>query len=111
MHGPMAFKAGYSGLNPPMDPKEHFYRHFEAEATGMLLCLIDPVYATGWETHIVLAALQDEIANLGDVAAIGGERQDATDHILAGISRLTNEVSDASEYAPPRDQMLYNQVC
>lgn len=59
---------------------------------------------------MVLAALQDQIANLDDVAATGGERQDATDHILAGISRLTTEVSDASEYAPPRDQMIYTQV-
>lgn len=41
----------------------------------------------------------------------GGERKDATDHILTGISRLTNEVSDASEFAPPRDQMIYNEVC
>lgn len=56
------------------------------------------------------AALQDDIANLGNIAVTGGERRDATDHILAGISRLTTEVSDASEYAPPRDQMIYNQV-
>lgn len=59
---------------------------------------------------VSLIALQDEIANLGDVAATGGERQDATDRILAGISRLTSEVSDASEYAPPRDQMIYTQA-
>lgn len=55
-------------------------------------------------------ALQDEIANLRNVAVTGGERHDATERILSGISRLTNEVSDASQYAPPRDQMIYNQV-
>lgn len=58
----------------------------------------------------ILIALQDDIANLGNIAVTGGERKDATDHILAGISRLTNEVSDASEFAPPRDQMIYNEV-
>lgn len=56
-------------------------------------------------------ALQDDIANLGNIAVTGGERKDATDHILSGISRLTNDVSDASEFAPPRDQMIYNEVC
>ncbi|KAF3763080.1 hypothetical protein M406DRAFT_48782 [Cryphonectria parasitica EP155] len=71
-----------------MDPKEHFYRRFEAQAT----------------------ALQDDIANLGNIAVTGGERKDATDHILASISRLTNEVSDASEFAPARDQMIYTQA-
>ncbi|KUI72051.1 Tubulin-specific chaperone C [Cytospora mali] len=71
-----------------MDPKEQFYRHFESQATS----------------------LQEEIANLGDISAAGGERKDATDRVLGGISRLTNEVSDASEYAPPRDQMIYGQA-
>lgn len=71
-----------------MDPKERFYRHFEAQAT----------------------ALQDDIANLANISSTAGERKDATDHVLGGIARLTNEVSDASEYAPPRDQMIYGQA-
>ncbi|KAJ4388084.1 hypothetical protein N0V93_008689 [Gnomoniopsis smithogilvyi] len=86
--GPVAYNGGFPGLKPTMDPKEHFYRHFESQAT----------------------ALQDDIANLGNIAVTGGERKDATDHILSGISRLTNEVSDASEFAPPRDQMIYNEA-
>lgn len=86
--GPMAYQGGFPGLKPDMDPKERFYRHFEAQAT----------------------ALQEDIANLANIAATGGERKDATDHVLGGISRLTNEVSDASEYAPPRDQMIYGQA-
>ncbi|POS73073.1 tubulin binding cofactor C [Diaporthe helianthi] len=86
--GPMAYKGGFPGLKPEMDPKESFYRHFAAKAT----------------------ALQDEIANLANISSTAGERKDATDHVLSGISRLTNEVSDASEYAPPRDQMIYGQA-
>lgn len=34
MHGPITYAGGFPGLNSSMDPKEHFYRHFEAEATG-----------------------------------------------------------------------------
>ncbi|CAN8105055.1 unnamed protein product [Discula destructiva] len=71
-----------------MDPKEHFYRRFEAQAT----------------------TLNEQIANLGNISVTGGERKDATDHILSGISRLTNEVSDASQFAPARDQMIYNEA-
>ncbi|KAI3401136.1 hypothetical protein diail_282 [Diaporthe ilicicola] len=86
--GPMTYQGGFPGLKSDMDPKERFYRHFEAQAT----------------------ALQEDIANLANIAATGGERKDATDHVLGGIARLTNEVSDASEYAPPRDQMIYGQA-
>ncbi|KAK2607988.1 hypothetical protein N8I77_006626 [Diaporthe amygdali] len=86
--GPMTYKAGFPGLKTDMDPKERFYRHFEAQAT----------------------VLQEDIANLANISPTGGERKDATDHVLSGISRLTNEVSDASEYAPPRDQMIYGQA-
>lgn len=89
-----------------MDPKEHFYRHFEAQATSTSNSITPP----NRPLANTLLALQDEIANLGNIAVTGGERRDATDHILAGISRLTSEVSDASEYAPPRDQMIYSQV-
>lgn len=84
----MAYQGGFPGLKPEMDPKERFYRHFEAQAT----------------------ALQEDIANLANISSTAGERKDATDHVLGGISRLTNEVSDASEYAPPRDQMIYGQA-
>lgn len=86
--GPVAYQGGFPGLKPAMDPKERFYRHFEAQAT----------------------ALQEDIANLANISSTAGERKDATDHVLGGISRLTNEVSDASEYAPPRDQMIYGQA-
>ncbi|ROW09913.1 hypothetical protein VPNG_06331 [Cytospora leucostoma] len=86
--GPVTYNEGFPGLKFNMDPKERFYRHFESQTL----------------------ALQEEIANLGNISAAGGERKDATDHVLDGVSRLTNEVSDASEYAPPRDQMIYGQA-
>lgn len=60
--------------------------------------------------HNVSSALQDEVSLLGSVASTGGERQDAIETILAGISRLSNEVSDASDYVPAYDQRLYSQV-
>jgi hypothetical protein len=43
-------------------------------------------------------------------ALIGGERQDAIDHCIAGISRLSNEVTDATDFIPPYDQRTYSQV-
>ena len=47
---------------------------------------------------------------LGDTALIGGERSDATDHCLAGITRLSSEVKDASGYLPAYDQRTYAEV-
>ncbi|PSR75827.1 tubulin-specific chaperone C [Coniella lustricola] len=88
MSTPATHDAAFKAVKPAMDPKEVFYRHFEAQAT----------------------AIQDDIANLSNIATAGGERKDATDHILTSISRLTNEVSDAAALAPPRDQMIYNQA-
>lgn len=106
--GPVTYDGGFPGLKPTMDPKEHFYRHFESQATGISRPHTSPFSHT---MLTIFAALQDDIANLGNISVTGGERKDATDHVLSGISRLTNEVSDASEFAPPRDQMIYNEVC
>jgi hypothetical protein len=52
----------------------------------------------------------DQIGQLGSFASVGGERQDAIEHVLAGISRLSNEVADASEYVPSYDQRTYSEV-
>lgn len=71
-----------------MDPKERFYRHFQTTVT----------------------ALQEQIVQLESFSSIAGERQDAIDHVLAGISRLSNEVSDASDYVPAYDQRTYAQA-
>lgn len=47
---------------------------------------------------------------LADTALIGGERSDASDHCLAGITRLAAEVKDASNYLPSYDQRTYAEV-
>lgn len=47
---------------------------------------------------------------LADTSLIAGERSDATDHCLAGIARLSNEVKDASSYIPTYDQRIYAEV-
>ena len=47
---------------------------------------------------------------LENVAATGGERQDAIDHCLAGIMSLSDEVADATDFLPAYDQRTYSQV-
>lgn len=56
------------------------------------------------------AVLQDQIEQLKTVSAIAGERQEATDHILAGISKLQNEVADAADQTPAYDRKQYSEV-
>lgn len=58
----------------------------------------------------MVAALQEQMSRLNDTALVGGERVDATDHCLAGIARLSNEVKDASGYLPAHDQGTYAKV-
>ncbi|EXF73110.1 tubulin binding cofactor C [Colletotrichum fioriniae PJ7] len=70
------------------DPKEKFYHHFQEE----------------------VISLQEQIDNVSSISKVGGERQDAIDHILAGISNLSNEVADASDYVPSYDQRNYAQA-
>ena len=50
------------------------------------------------------------MARLDGVSATGGERQDAIDHCLAGIMRLSDEVADATDFLPAYDQRTYSQV-
>ncbi|EXJ73712.1 uncharacterized protein A1O5_03474 [Cladophialophora psammophila CBS 110553] len=57
-----------------------------------------------------ITALQDEMDRLAETALIGGERSDAMDHCLAGITRLSGEVKDASAYIPPYDQRTYGEA-
>ncbi|KAI0412069.1 tubulin binding cofactor C-domain-containing protein [Xylaria grammica] len=70
------------------DPKEKFFRHFQAEIT----------------------LIQDEIDSLATMSPIGGERQAGIDKVLAGISRLSNEVMDATDFIPSYDQRAYSQA-
>lgn len=50
------------------------------------------------------------MSRLADYTVIGGERQDAIDHCLAGIARLSSEAQDAADYIPAHDQMTYARV-
>ncbi|KAL2815496.1 tubulin binding cofactor C-domain-containing protein [Aspergillus granulosus] len=68
--------------------KERFFRYFQHEIT----------------------ALQGQMDKLADTSLVGGERADATDHCLAGIARLSNEVKDAASYIPTYDQRIYAEA-
>ncbi|KAI1421437.1 tubulin binding cofactor C-domain-containing protein [Xylaria sp. FL1777] len=69
-------------------PKSKFFRHFQAEIT----------------------LIQDEIDSLATTSPVGGERQTGIDKVLAGISRLSNEVMDATDFIPSYDQRAYSQA-
>ncbi|KAI0475550.1 TBCC-domain-containing protein [Xylariaceae sp. FL0804] len=84
---PPSSAGGINGLKMS-DPKERFFRHFQAEIT----------------------IIQDQIDDLATLSPVGGERQDCTDAILGGISRLSSEVMDAAEYIPAYDQRAYSQA-
>ncbi|KAJ6031105.1 Tubulin binding cofactor C [Penicillium herquei] len=68
--------------------KERFFRYFQYEITS----------------------LQQSMDRLADTSLVGGERADATDHCLAGIVRLSNEVKDAASYIPTYDQRVYAEA-
>ncbi|KAJ5820120.1 hypothetical protein N7474_005711 [Penicillium riverlandense] len=68
--------------------KERFFRYFQHEITS----------------------LQEQMDRLADTSLVGGERVDATDHCLAGIVRLSNEVKDAASYIPTYDQRVYAEA-
>ncbi|MCJ1446076.1 MAG: hypothetical protein MMC23_006581 [Stictis urceolatum] len=68
-------------------PSQRFFQYFQLEAT----------------------ALQQQMARLKDVPTIGGERMDAIDHCLGGISRLQKEVQDAFSYTTAYDQKMYTE--
>ncbi|KAK2768833.1 hypothetical protein FQN54_000693 [Arachnomyces sp. PD_36] len=82
--------------------KERFFRYFQHEITGARSQwpLISPFLTLGVVTGGILA----------DTSLVGGERADATDHCLAGIARLSNEVKDASSYIPTYDQRIYAEA-
>ncbi|KAL1654359.1 hypothetical protein SLS61_002959 [Didymella pomorum] len=71
-----------------VDSKDRFFRYFRHEVT----------------------ALQEQMERLNSLATGGGERNDAVDHCLAGIDRLSHEVKDASSYIPAYDQRTYSEA-
>ncbi|OAA45403.1 Tubulin binding cofactor C [Metarhizium rileyi] len=69
-----------------MESKQRFYRHFQDS----------------------IAELQGQIDELESVSAVAGERQEAIDHVLAGISKLQHDVSDTAESTPSYDRKQYS---
>lgn len=78
----------HQGALPDSQVKDRFYRFFQQECTE----------------------LQDQIARLDNYSLAGGEKQDAIDHVLSGISRLANDVTDSSAFVPAYDQRIYAQA-
>ncbi|KAK4176490.1 tubulin binding cofactor C-domain-containing protein [Triangularia setosa] len=68
-----------------VDAKERFYRNFRIQQSN----------------------IQEQITHLPSIAPVAGERQDATEHILTNISRLTNDVRDATHFLPAYDHRVY----
>ncbi|KAI5207325.1 hypothetical protein AUEXF2481DRAFT_32503 [Aureobasidium subglaciale EXF-2481] len=71
-----------------MSEQERFFRYFQTE----------------------VAALQEQMQIIQDHGTSGGERADAIDHCLAGISRLSNDVKDISGSLPAHDQRTYSEA-
>ncbi|OQE90828.1 hypothetical protein PENNAL_c0011G07024 [Penicillium nalgiovense] len=77
--------------------KERFFRYFQHEITVLA-------------NKSTILDLQQEMDRLADTSLVGGERADATDHCLAGIVRLSNEVKDSASYIPTYDQRVYAEA-
>ncbi|KAF4449753.1 putative tubulin folding cofactor C [Fusarium austroafricanum] len=87
-HDPWAATHQVIFRSTTMDPKQRFYNHFLESVT----------------------VLQDLVDELPAIANVGGERQEAIDHILASIAKLQNEVSDAADYTPSYDRKQYSET-
>lgn len=85
--------------------KERFFRYFQHEVTGMAL---NP-FANEIGALTVSQALQEEMKTPNNTAA-RGESQDAVDHCLASIARLSKRIKNASVYVPVYDQRTYSEV-
>lgn len=98
-----------SSNGTPPDPaamKMRFFRYFQHEVTGInILFRYKETYTK------LITALQEQMERLSNTALAGGERNDAVEHCLAGIARLSQEVKDASSYVPTYDQKTYSEVC
>ena len=55
------------------------------------------------------AALQQQIDRLASTSLVGAERVDATEHCLAGVARLSNEVNEATPSLPAHNQRTYSE--
>lgn len=87
---------------PESASKERFFRYFQREVVGTQCPL------TVQFPRLTPPALQDQMSCLASTSPT--ERPDAIDHCLAGISRLSSEVKDASSYIPAYDQRTYGDA-
>jgi hypothetical protein len=83
--------------------KERFFRDFQHNVAGEYL-----VIRNGSKTEQI--ELQVQMEHLSTTSPVENGRNDAVDHCLAGIDRLSHEVKDASSYIPAYDQRTYSQV-
>ena len=91
-------------IPPETGLKERFFRYFQHEVTGtQAIC-------DKYRVSLTTIALQEQMERLNQMSISGGERNDAVDHCLAGIDRLSHEVKDASSYIPAYDQRTYSEV-
>lgn len=75
------------------------------------MCLLSVTAKRNYHRLTVgILALQQQMDQLADTSLVAGERADATDHCLAGIVRLSNEVRDSASYIPTYDQRVYAEV-
>ncbi|RDL32523.1 Uncharacterized protein BP5553_08979 [Venustampulla echinocandica] len=80
--------ADFDRSGPESDIKDRFYRYFQDACTE----------------------IQERISQLESYSLIGGERKDAVDHLVAGISKLSTEVADLTGFIPAYDQRIYSQA-
>lgn len=90
------------------DPKQRFHRSFLDHVAGTYFFIPPRGSDANWvPSH---AVLQDQIEELKSISTVAGERQEAIDHILAGISKLQNEVADVADTTPAYDRKQYSEV-
>ncbi|RDA92723.1 hypothetical protein CP533_1426 [Ophiocordyceps camponoti-saundersi (nom. inval.)] len=70
-------------------------------------CMGDVAGAQHGAAEIWMPVLEDQIDQLESVSAVAGERQEAIDHVLAGIAQVQNQVSDAADHTPSYDRRQY----
>ncbi|EGE00163.1 hypothetical protein TESG_07483 [Trichophyton tonsurans CBS 112818] len=74
-----------TGRKPEQSTNDKFFRYFQEEVTKV----------------------EERITKLHTTPIAGGEQASAADYCLADISRLSDEVKDASTYIPSYDQRAY----
>lgn len=98
-------------LRLEMSEQERFFRYFQTEVAGACPDVqVQPVRAPLLTDASQNSALQERMQTIRDHGTSGGERADAIDHCLAGISKLSNEVKDISGSLPAHDQRTYSEV-